>query len=39
MEENLPDVLQYGYTTTDRYRWVCEPCFKNFMERFAWRVE
>ena len=39
MEEELPDVLHEGYTTADRYRWVCEPCFKDFVDRFGWRVE
>ncbi len=39
MEEELPGVLHYGYTTVDHYRWVCEACFEDFRDRFAWRVE
>jgi hypothetical protein len=28
-----------GYVTDDdNYHWVCEPCFADFRERFAWRV-
>jgi hypothetical protein len=39
MEENLTDVVHYGYTTADRYYWVCEPCFRDFRARFGWTVE
>jgi hypothetical protein len=27
-----------GWTTNDRYRWVCPPCFDDFRERFRWTV-
>jgi N-acetyltransferase len=39
-----PDVLTEGYTTTHAHpdgegvRWICEPCFNDFRERFGWRV-
>jgi len=38
-EEDLPDVLHEGYTTPDRYRWICGTCFRDFADRFGWRVE
>ncbi len=38
MERDLPDVLHFGYTTRDRERWVCETCFEDFKELFAWCV-
>ena len=34
----VADSLQAGYTTDDQYRWICEPCFGDFRDRFAWRV-
>ncbi len=34
----LPDTLHAGFTTSDRYRWVCQQCFADFHERFGWRV-
>ena len=24
-----------GYVTTDKLRWICEPCFADFRDRFA----
>jgi len=42
MEEDLrefPDILHAGYTTEDKYRWVCDQCFEDFKDRFQWRVE
>ena len=35
---DLPDTLHAGFTTADRYRWVCQGCFADFRERFGWRV-
>jgi hypothetical protein len=32
------DVLHEGWTTHDEYRWVCDPCFRDFRDRFQWRV-
>src|SRR6266568_4067173 len=34
MEEKLPEVMHFGYTTVDRYRWVCEQCFEDFKDHF-----
>jgi hypothetical protein len=31
-----PDVVERGYVTEDDYHWVCESCFGDFRERFAW---
>ena len=28
--------FQKGYTTEDRYRWICEGCFADFAEEMAW---
>lgn len=28
-----------GYCTMDRYRWICEECFQDFRELFAWEVD
>ncbi len=42
MEEDFPDfpeILHFGYTTEDKYRWICERCFEDFEDRFQWRVE
>lgn len=30
--------LQEGYTTRDRYRWICGPCFVDFKEQLRWTV-
>lgn len=35
---SIPDALHAGYATEDAYRWVCEPCFVDFRERFEWTV-
>jgi hypothetical protein len=37
-ETPAPDALQAGYTTDDEYRWICEVCFADFRDRFAWQV-
>jgi hypothetical protein len=31
-----PDAVERGYVTDDNYSWVCETCFVDFRERFAW---
>jgi hypothetical protein len=33
-----PEILTTGYATVDRSRWICEPCFNDFAERFGWKV-
>ncbi len=38
MEDDLPEILRFGYTTTDRYRWICQQCFEDFKDRFEWEV-
>ena len=38
MVEDAPNVLHEGYTTTDDYHWICEPCFEDFREQFKWTV-
>lgn len=30
--------LAEGYATSDRYRWICEACFKDFKSTFQWDV-
>jgi len=30
--------LNIGYTTADRYHWVCENCFLDFKDSFQWTV-
>lgn len=34
----IPDAQDQGYTTEDRYRWICEGCFHDFKEFFSWKV-
>jgi len=33
-----PDILRDGYTDASEYRWICEPCFRDFRERFSWKL-
>jgi len=39
MVEDYPDVLPEGYCTEDEYYWICEQCFKDFRDRFGWKVK
>lgn len=39
MADNFPDVLHVGYATLYDYHWICEDCFRDFNERFGWKVE
>jgi hypothetical protein len=39
MKDGSDESLGFGYTTEDRYRWVCETCFKDFAEMFGWKIE
>jgi hypothetical protein len=32
------DAQQYGFTTDDRFRWICKTCFDDFKDRFEWGV-
>ena len=36
--EHYVDGLREGYSTPDRYRWICPICFEDFRERFGWAV-
>jgi len=38
MVEEVPDVLHEGYATPGESYWICPPCFRDFVERFAWLV-
>jgi hypothetical protein len=39
MEEDFPEVLHFGYTTSDDYRWICKECFEDFKDQFEWSME
>ena len=39
MNLDLPGILRSGYTTADRYRWICATCFDDFLDMFQWRIE
>jgi hypothetical protein len=32
------DNLHEGWTTSDGYRWICDACFADFRDLFAWRI-
>jgi hypothetical protein len=36
--EDGADCLKEGYRTDDAYRWICQPCFDDFREMFAFEV-
>jgi len=36
--QDHPDTLREGYSTPDRERWVCKPCFDDFVDLFGWKV-
>ena len=38
MQQDYPDTLHEGYSTPDRYRWICKPCFDDFVDLFQWKV-
>ena len=33
------DTLNEGYTSQDKYRWICKDCFEDFRKEFNWSVE
>ena len=35
----LGDVLREGWTTRDKYHWICDGCFGDFKDAFGWQVE
>jgi hypothetical protein len=38
MDEDNADVITHGYSTNDKYRWICETCFEDFHDLFNWTV-
>ncbi|RLA59699.1 MAG: hypothetical protein DRQ78_10330 [Epsilonproteobacteria bacterium] len=39
MKNEDENILTEGYTSKDRYRWICENCFKDFRKEFNWNIE
>src|SRR5438046_2664461 len=39
MLSDSSEAQQEGYTTEDRYHWICRKCFKDFKDRFQWNVK
>ncbi len=37
-EIDEPNALREGYTTSDDYHWICQKCFIDFQDLFAWNV-
>jgi len=37
MQSGKEDILNFGYTTPDSYRWVCEQCYNDFKVKFKWQ--
>jgi hypothetical protein len=33
-----PGALTSGYTTADKYRWICGDCYGHFRDLFQWQV-
>jgi hypothetical protein len=38
MDYDSPDILHWGYTDSEEYRWVCKTCFEDFKEMFEWKL-
>ena len=38
MDIDDPEILREGWTDADEYRWICDTCFADFQDRFAWNV-
>ena len=36
---NYDGCLHVGYSTPDRGYWICEDCFRDFKDRFQWRIK
>lgn len=36
--ENIADCSYEGYCTEDDKHWICEECYKDFVEFFKWEV-
>lgn len=37
--KNDGDALTEGYSTPDKYRWVCKDCFDDFKDLYRWRTD
>lgn len=37
--ENCLNSPHGGWTTEDNYCWICEQCFEDLKELFAWKVD
>lgn len=37
-QPGMSNSIQEGYSTLDRYHWVCPQCFQDFQERFKWTL-
>jgi hypothetical protein len=33
-----PEAEKEGYTTQDKYYWICKECFKDFKDMFKWKI-
>ena len=38
MEKKGDGILDEGYTTQDRYHWICKKCFNDFKDKFGWEI-
>ena len=36
--EDRPDTAHEGFTTEDRYYWVCRECFELFKDEYRWKT-
>ena len=32
------NMIKEGYCTEDAYNWICDTCFEDFKEMFAWKL-
>ena len=39
MENGNESILTEGYTSKDRYRWICKDCFEDFHKEFNLSIE
>ena len=39
MESGEKDILTEGYTSKDKYRWICKDCFDDFRKELNLSVE
>lgn len=38
MSTGDPDTLGEGYSTLDKYRWICKICYDDFVDLFDWQL-